>query len=193
MREHRTFVKLFLDKKAATHAVGLMSEMSGTPLHAAAREGHVATMELLIARGVPLVASQFGKTALHVAAGAGQLEAMKLLLAKGMKVDTTVPQMTSGTPLFEAVSEGQLAAVQFLIEKGANVNAKELGQGRTPLHEAMKRGDLREARKDIVLLLLDKKADLNAKDTSGKTPLALALENRNEDAAALLRAHGATQ
>jgi ankyrin repeat protein len=44
-----------------------------------------------------------------------------------------------------------------------------------------------------VTLLLDKGASVSAKDGADKTPLALALENRNEEGAALLRQRGATE
>jgi hypothetical protein len=65
---HTELVKMLLDRKAAIRGTGMMADVAGTPLHDAARGGHVATMELLIARGVPLTATEFGRTALQVAA-----------------------------------------------------------------------------------------------------------------------------
>jgi ankyrin repeat protein len=43
------------------------------------------------------------------------------------------------------------------------------------------------------VLLLDKGAKMDVKDTQGKTPLALAVENRNDDAVKLLRERGAKE
>ena len=145
-----------------------MGQVAGTPLHDAARGGHVATMELLIARGVPLGAQEFGRTALEVAANEGQVEAMKLLLAKGMKVDAVVPQTYGETPLHHAVFQGHLAAVRFLIDNGANVNKVETGRGRTPLHRIADHGNLDGERRDIAVLLLDKGAKIDAKRQRGQ-------------------------
>jgi cytohesin len=150
-------------------------------------------MELLIARGNPLTATEFGHTPFQVAAAAGQLEAMKLLLAKGVKPDDVAPQTHGETALYLACFEGQLEAVRLLVEKGANVRAKDAGRGRTPLHAVVDRAGMDDKRREIVELLIAKGADVNAKDNEGKTPLALAVSSRNEPGAALLRQHGATE
>ena len=56
-----------------------------------------------------------------------------------------------------------------------------------PLVAATKAGDTAAARN-----LIEHKADVNARETySGKTPLALAVENRNTAAAEILKQHGA--
>jgi ankyrin repeat protein len=116
-----------------------------------------------------------------------------MLLAKGMKVDGIVPQYTTETALHLATYRGHLAAVRFLIENGANVNKVETGQGRTPLHQIVKHPDLDGERRDILLLLVEKGAKIDAKDSEGKTPLALAVAERNDDAAKLLRERGAKE
>lgn len=187
-------VKLLLDKKVEFQpASAFLRNQAGTPLHPAAMGGHLATMELLIARGVPLDAGQYGDTALHLAAQRGQLEAMKLLLAKGLKVDVVVPEYGGGrTALFSAVGDDQLAATQLLIEEGANVNAQE-SDGTTCLHLAMNRAGFRPGGKEIAVLLLDKGAHVNAKDSKGRTPLAIALESGHQAGAALLRQRGAIE
>ncbi len=189
---HTDLVKLFLDKRAATRGSGLMRDMTGTPLHDAARGGHVATMELLIARGIPLDATEFGRTAFQVAANEGQVEAMKLLLAKGAKVDYVAPQTSGETALFLAAFQGHLEAVRFLVEHGASVTFVETGRGRTPLHEAVDNGGMNDERRQIVTLLLDKGAKIDAKDKEGKTPLAIAQGYRNDEAVKLLQQRGAT-
>ena len=149
---HTGLVRMLLDRKALTKLPGLQGQAEGTPLHAAAEGGHIATMELLLARGVPLNAGRLGgETALGAAAAKGQLEAMKFLMARGMKADSVEPGYVR-FPLLEAVSNGQLEAVRLLLENKANPNAK---------------------------------------DDAGKTPLAIAIENKDEATAALLRRYGA--
>jgi ankyrin repeat protein len=65
--------------------------------------------------------------------------------------------------------------------------------GRTPLHKICDHAGLDGERKEIAVLLLDKGAKMDAKDTQGKTPLALAVESRNDDAVKLLRERGAKE
>jgi ankyrin repeat protein len=153
----------------------------------------VATMELLLARGVPRDAGELGRTAFQVAASEGKVESLKFLLAKGAKVDYTIPQMSDGSALHLATFYGHLDAVRLLVESGANVNKAETGRGRTPLHQIADHGNFDGKRRDIAVLLLDKGANIDARDSEGKTPLALALENRNDGAVKLLRERGAKE
>jgi ankyrin repeat protein len=50
------------------------------------------------------------------------------------------------------------------LSKGADINCKS-AESLTPLHFAAKRGD-----KEMILLLIDSGADLNAQSSSGKIP-----------------------
>jgi ankyrin repeat protein len=47
-----------------------------------------------------------------------------------------------------------------------------------------------DGRKDVVELLLANKAEINAKDKGGNTPLRAAASNGHKDVAELLRQHG---
>jgi ankyrin repeat protein len=69
--------------------------------------------------------------------------------------------------LSNAAAKGDAEAVQAAIEQGVNPN--EIGpEQKRPLHWAAQRGH-----KDVVKLLIDAGADLNAKDKNGWTPLHL--------------------
>lgn len=70
------------------------------------------------------------------------------------------------TALHYAANEGKLEVAKELINKGANVNAKGSGNDWTPLHSAVY-----GAHKDLVKLLLDKKADPNAVTTTQWTAM----------------------
>ena len=58
--------------------------------------------------------------------------------------------------------------------------------GTTPLHAAARSGHLL-----VAGLLIEKGAEVNAKDKKGRTPLKLALEGGKKKVVALLKKHGA--
>ena len=68
-----------------------------------------------------------------------------------------------------------------LLKRGADPNKERGHDGSTPLHLA-----IMQERLDIVKKLLLRRADLEAKDVHGWTPLQLAVYFGNEDAAKLL-------
>jgi len=72
-------------------------------------------------------------------------------------------------PLQIAVWKGHKECVKALLDQGADLEAKDDEQKRTPLFSACEKQDL-----DIVLLLIERGACINAKDRLGRTPLHLA-------------------
>ena len=73
------------------------------------------------------------------------------------------------TALSDAVFKEDLAAVKQLVANGANVNAPKPDDGSTPLHWAVFVCNI-----EIVKVLIDGKADVNAKNKKGETPLVAA-------------------
>jgi ankyrin repeat protein len=74
----------------------------------------------------------------------------------------------AGTSLIDAVYNEDLAAVRKLIAEGANVNMRKADDGSTPLHVAVFVCNI-----EILKALIATKADVNAKDNKGQTPLFL--------------------
>ena len=63
-----------------------------TPLHFAARDGHVDVAKVLLQNGVDLnAATKYKDTALHTAAEKGHFDIVKVLLEKGADVYAPAP------------------------------------------------------------------------------------------------------
>ena len=109
---------------------------------------------------------------------------MELLLARGVPLNAG--RMGGETALGAAAAKGQVEAMKFLMARGMKADSVEPGYSQTPLLAAVSNGQVEAAR-----LLLENKANPNAKTSAGKTPLAIAIENKDEVTAALLRKYGA--
>jgi ankyrin repeat protein len=124
-----------------------------------------------------------GATPLLRAAKAGDVPAVKLLLAHG--ADPNLPNMHGVTPVMAAAglasneidTRGRfktepdaVETIELLVKAGADVNARETRGGQTALHGAALWGY-----NDVVKTLVANKADIDAKDAKGRTPLDSAM------------------
>ncbi|MEO5795274.1 MAG: ankyrin repeat domain-containing protein [Rhodoferax sp.] len=122
-----------------------------------------------------------GRSGLYLALKGENFKATNALLAwPGIKTETRTAQDES--PLMIAALEGQLDICTQLIAKNADVNKT----GWTPLHYAASRGHL-----DVIRLLLDNYAFIDAASPNGTTPLMMAAQYGSDDAVKLLLDEGA--
>jgi ankyrin repeat protein len=185
----------------------------------AAAKGEVQKVSAILARGASHadVTDSLGRCALHLAADGGHCDVIELLL--GAKGDVNAADQRRNTPLVDALAAGHEAAVKLianhggtrgdadvsyrlcaaakdatngmqellsLTQFGGNVNAATT-EGRTALHIAAAENLLANTR-----FLIEAKADVNALDGNGATPLQDAVRSRGDLCAAALLAHGAT-
>ncbi|HEY1044224.1 MAG TPA: ankyrin repeat domain-containing protein [Telluria sp.] len=122
-----------------------------------------------------------GENGLIVALREDSMRAFELLVRHpGIRVDQ--PATNGNTALMMAAFKGKRQAVVDLIERGAAVNRS----GWTPLHYAAAGGDA-----DIATLLLDRKANIDARAPTGTTPLMMAAQEGQQAVVRLLLARGA--
>ncbi|HEY3827204.1 MAG TPA: ankyrin repeat domain-containing protein [Bryobacteraceae bacterium] len=171
--DHLDFIKLLLDKGARvnTRICGVessakeckgdttetrtnftmqwLSEEGATPFLRAAQSGDVTLMKLLLDRGAdPKIATAHGVTALEVASGIGWVEGIT----------------------FEWSPEQSLEAVRMCLNLGIDVNSAD-DEGRTALHGAAHKG-----RTDVIRLLVDHGANLEAHDKGSRDTFAGAMK-----------------
>lgn len=158
-------------------------------LHAAAEHGQVQLAKDLLGRGAVVDAKGFcQQTPLWQAVLHGHLDVADILLQKGADINS---RSHNGGTILHYTSEYQYGplpnhqAVRWLLEHGASVDTVD-NRGDTPLHKAAWKGH-----KVVVEVLLDGKADVDARNKEGMTPLDGALNQRQDDIADLLGKSGA--
>ena len=146
------------------------SRFCRTALHSAAEGNYPDVIRLLIKKGAMTSAKDIlGSTALHVAALSENHKATSTLLSQG--ADMMCRDHSGNTPAHNSAAElGQKApsGLSLFINAGFNPNIRGC-RGRTILHVAAKYDSL----DSVEYLLRQKKVGIpiNARDSSGKTPL----------------------
>jgi ankyrin repeat protein len=174
-----------------------------TVLHTAAFAGHAPVVRLLLEHGADPHAREAGDntTPLHWAAARSDPDTVRALLDAGADAHAVgdvhelevigwatvfrseqdiVPEVLelleargAQHHVFSAIAVGDAALIRDVVQRDPRALERRLSRfehGRSPLHYAIERN-----RPDLVELLVDLGADLNAQDLHGETPLAFAL------------------
>lgn len=165
------------------------------PIHVAAGEGRVAILEALIEKGADVDArSDQGTTPVmwirsRVPADreAEALECLGLLVKAGANLDART-RSSQQTALHQAAELGQVVFVRELVRLGANVRVR-MCEGSTPLHMAAKAMMPAKAPEpaEIVKILIEAGADVQAKNDAGQTAEDVAREKGRERVVSLLQ------
>lgn len=158
-----------VDAKSRKKCVDALDGTGCTPLYWAARKGHAAAAELLLARGADPEVTGADWRPLHIASANDSLEVVAQLLAHGAQANAT---MEFGiTALDFAAAQGSPDVARLLLDAGADVNNRDEKTATTPLHRAAIRGDW-----DMVTLLVGRGARVDAETFDKATPLFAAAE-----------------
>lgn len=144
------------------------SSASGRPLHYASSRGWTEGVVLLLAAEAALdVRNDCGETPLHLACRGGHAEVAALLLAA--RADPTAANLYGDTPLHLTSMYGSVACTASLLEAFEGnkeiLNAKDINQGFTALHDAAQRGHV-----EIAKLLLLAGANPAVENKAGEVP-----------------------
>lgn len=165
----RALLKTGIDVNAAWPTWG------HTALMFAAGEGHLEVAKALLAAGADPNAVAFGHGGVPGLAwmfamnrcNKDWLEIMDAMLAGGAKINP--PTGIHMAPLGYAIQKNDRVMIEALLKRKADVNLRDEESGETALMYAAKYSS-----SEVVKVLLDAGAEMNAKDKEGRTALSIA-------------------
>lgn len=150
-----------------------------TPLTHAVSHGYLSILELLLRRDAQIDSKTAGWTALHKAADMVNISIVRLLLENGADIEARSPKDFSP-------KKHPLARLGSDYDDYDEVDASDVDEGWTALLRASAKGQ-----DAMVGLLLEKGADIEARNPSNGTPLICAAEGNYEATVELLLKSGA--
>lgn len=146
-------------------------------LWCASMEGNREMVEILLKAGGDANNNEHGRIPLYSAVWYGNLEVVKLLLDHG--ADVNAKSRGSKSALSTAIDVEEITIAKLLLKRGANVNAESL-------QVAIYRKNI-----EMVIILVDKGVDVNAKGGLKGSALEMAYKQDNDEIIEILRVHGA--
>ena len=150
-------------------------------------------VELFLRAGINSDAlNEKGQTACTIASEKGYANIVRKLVARNAAA-LNAADKSGNTALMSASREGQEDIVQLLLEQGAIVNVlvPDREGAATALQAVLDTVDFKERHMRIVLELLQHGADVDGKNSAGRTPLLFAANHGRTEAAKVLIKHGA--
>lgn len=204
---------------ANEHSINMQDPWGNTPLHVAASTGNQAIIVELLSRGAdPLILNGSQMSAIQTALAYGQVEVMHIftehLSAKGLNILYVPIHMacyegnidavrvfiqqgemlrsdhTGQTALHIACRFGHTQIVNLLLEMGMDPNIPDTANN-TPLHDLANSTNCSEEIKIAIATLLLSKANINATNAYGITPLHFACQMSDLKLVAFLITKGA--
>lgn len=171
-RGYVDIAKLLLRRKANANDNGHQNGWS--PITAAAFNGQLATVKLLLSSGVDIESRDHnGKTALYAAAINNKSDVVRFLCESNAKVNSQ--GVRGWTPLTGAASEGAVDSVKALVKYGKRIDLEmKNGSNNTALFVAVL-----DNKPDVVRFLCESGANVNIYGyiNNAWTPLAYAADN----------------
>lgn len=125
-----------------------------------------------------------GRTPLHCAAQKNNVKFIELLINSGASINSR--NHNNSLPIHVAAYNTAIDTVEYLLQQpGMHLEVKGF-EGQTLLGRACVFSNC-----EMINFLLQRNANIDAKDDLGRTPLRLALENKRDDVASLLLSKGA--
>ena len=180
--------QVLLDRGADPNAKGTVASQV---LQEAAMRGQATLVRALLEKGADSNAKDSsGMTALLHAVQHRYSAVVEALLDKG--ADPNAKDVYGQPPLLLAAERGDDASVRALLRKGADPNAmaRLSAMGGTNADTALKRAAAKGSA-SVVRALLDHRADIDGKGSSGSTALMIAAEAGHEEIVRLLLDKGA--
>jgi ankyrin repeat protein len=153
-----------------------------TPLHLAALDGNVELAAMLVHKSLIDCRNSVGCAPLHYAASGGDADTVLLLLKAG--ADTFARDTDGETPLHHAARHGRKLAARAMLDNCSEPQRlieTKCDAGFLPLHVAAVEG-----RTQLVLVLLEHGADVDALSSSGVTALQCAAAHEHISLCVLL-------
>ena len=167
---------------AALLIVGAATPLEAQNVIAAARSGDLEALAAELPEDTTVDRATLIRP-LYFAAQRGHEDVVAYLLARGASADAATQ---FGSALQIAARGNHVPTMLALLGAGADPNLSAGEIGNTPLHDAAERGAI-----DAMKLLIERGADVNARNKSDNPPIHNAATKGHLDAVAMLRANGA--